>query len=81
MKNKKINPVEAIAQMQKAKRGKAVGSMLEGGSIVFGDNKEKRKKKKENRKFLRKQREKGVKRKDLDKAGKALYDKNKNKQT
>ena len=79
MKNKKINPVEAIAQMQKAKRGKAVGSMLEGGSIVFGDNKEKRKKKKENRKFLRKQREKRVKRRDLDKAGKALYDKNKNK--
>tara|TARA_R110000764_G_scaffold131658_1_gene219440 strand:- start:1051 stop:1293 length:243 start_codon:yes stop_codon:yes gene_type:complete len=78
MKNKKINPVEAIAQMQKAKRGKAVGSMLEGGSIVFGDNKEKRKKKKENRKFLRKQREKRVKRRDLDKAGKALYDKNKN---
>tara|TARA_R110000751_G_scaffold1417_6_gene5317 strand:- start:8140 stop:8382 length:243 start_codon:yes stop_codon:yes gene_type:complete len=78
MKNKKINPVEAIAQMQKAKRGKAVGSMLEGGSIVFGDNKEKRKKKKENRKFLRKQREKRVKRKNLDKAGKALYDKNKN---
>ena len=75
---KKINPVEAIAQMQKAKRGKAVGSMLEGGSIVFGDNKEKRKKKKENRKFLRKQREKRVKRRDLDKAGKALYDKNKN---
>ena len=64
--------------MQKAKRGKAVGSMLEGGSIVFGDNKEKRKKKKENRKFLRKQREKRVKRRDLDKAGKALYDKNKN---
>jgi hypothetical protein len=36
MKNKKINPVKAIAQMQKAKRGKAVGSMLEGGGIVFG---------------------------------------------
>ncbi len=79
MKKQKKNPAEVFGEMRKAKMGIAVGSQLEGGSIVFGDNKEKRKKKKENRKFLRKQREKGVKRKDLDKAGKVLYDKNKNK--
>ena len=38
MKSKKqINPVDALSKMQKAKMGKAVGSMLEGGRIMYKD--------------------------------------------
>tara|TARA_R110000751_G_scaffold198014_1_gene302961 strand:- start:16 stop:366 length:351 start_codon:yes stop_codon:yes gene_type:complete len=38
MKSKKqINPVEALAKMQRDKMGMAVGSMLEGGGIIYKD--------------------------------------------
>jgi len=36
MKNKKRNPLEVLGEMRRAKMGVAVGSQLEGGSIVFG---------------------------------------------
>ena len=36
MKNKKRNPLEVLGEMQRVKRGVAVGSQLEGGSIKFG---------------------------------------------
>tara|TARA_Y100000592_G_scaffold66138_1_gene102828 strand:+ start:46 stop:312 length:267 start_codon:yes stop_codon:yes gene_type:complete len=36
MKNKKRNPLEVLGEMRRAKMGIAVGSQLEGGSIVFG---------------------------------------------
>lgn len=37
MKSKKIkmNPAEALGKMQRAKKGVAVGSMLEGGRIMY----------------------------------------------
>ena len=34
MKNK-INPIDTLSKIQKAKMGEAVGSMLEGGRIKF----------------------------------------------
>ena len=36
-----MSPVDALAKMQRAKIGTAVGSMLEGGSIKFGKNSKK----------------------------------------
>ena len=48
MKNKKANmhPVTALRKMQEAKMGMAIGSQLEGGNIVYGDDKKKKKQKK-----------------------------------
>ena len=86
MKNKKRSPLEVLGEIQRIKRGMAVGSQLEGGSIVYDDDdkkrharREKRKARREHRRFLRNQHEEPVKRRDLDKKGKAIYDKNKNK--
>ena len=42
MRNKKINPAEALGKMQRAKKGRAVGSYLEGGTVVYGDPKKKK---------------------------------------
>lgn len=36
-KSKKMNPAEALGKMQRAKRGVAVGSQLEGGTIKYKD--------------------------------------------
>jgi len=44
MKKQKRNPLEVLGEMQRAKRGMAVGSQLEGGNIVYGDDKKKKKK-------------------------------------
>jgi len=46
MKSKKIkmNPAEALGKMQRAKMGIAVGSMLEGGGIIYNDGDPKKKK-------------------------------------
>lgn len=47
MKNKNIsNPLKKINNTMAEKKGKALGSMLEGGRIVYGDDKKKKKKKK-----------------------------------
>ena len=52
MKNKNTykaggsNPLKKINNTMSEKRGKALGSMLEGGRIVYGDDKKKKKKKK-----------------------------------
>jgi hypothetical protein len=70
-KSKKMNPAEALGKMQRAKMGMAVGSQLEGGSIVYDDDdkkrqarREKRKARREHRRFLRKQHEAPVRRRD-----------------
>ena len=41
-KKTKMNPAEALGDMQRAKMGVAKGSMLEGGGIVYGDDKKKK---------------------------------------
>lgn len=45
MKSKKtnMNPAKLLADIQRAKMGVAKGSYLEGGSIVYGDDKKKKK--------------------------------------
>ena len=43
MKKQKRNPLEVLGEMRRAKMGMAVGSQLEGGSIVYGDDKKKKK--------------------------------------
>ncbi len=47
MNMKKRNPAKVLGDIQRAKRGVAVGSYLEGGSIVYDDDKKKKKNKKE----------------------------------
>ena len=44
MANNKTNPAEALGKMQRAKMGVAVGSMLEGGGIIYNDEDPKKKK-------------------------------------
>jgi|TARA_R110002096_G_scaffold408646_1_gene607849 hypothetical protein len=48
MKSKKVkaSPAKLLGDIQKAKVGMAVGSMLEGGRIVYGDDKKKNEQKK-----------------------------------
>lgn len=41
-KKTKMNPAEALGDMQRAKMGVAKGSMLEGGSVVYDDDKKKK---------------------------------------
>lgn len=47
MKSKKVkvSPAKLLGDMQRAKMGVAKGSYLEGGSIVYGDDKKKKKRK------------------------------------
>jgi len=44
MKSKKIkmDPAEALGKLRDAKKGKAVGSQLEGGKIIYDDDKKKK---------------------------------------
>ena len=42
MKKQKRNPAEVLGEMRRAKMGMAVGSQLEGGGIVYGDDKKKK---------------------------------------
>lgn len=44
------SPAEALGKMQRAKKGMTVGSYLEGGTIVYGDDKKKKKKDSVNKK-------------------------------
>ncbi len=43
-KKTKMNPAEALGNMQRSKMGVAKGSYLEGGTIVYDDDKKKKKK-------------------------------------
>ena len=40
------SPAEALGKMRDAKKGIAVGSYLEGGTVMYGDDKKKKKKNK-----------------------------------
>ena len=57
------NPLKKINNTMAEKRGRALGSMLEGGRIVYGDDKKKKKKKKDPMPGT-------ISNVDLDKAGK-----------